>query len=316
MSEPNLPLLSSDLKVKTAWLYYVEGMTQEQIADMLNVSRVKVMRTLASCISEGVVVTKINAATARQVALERALEKRWKLDSAIVVPSPASGENLESRIGHAVAGFLDQTMQDGMTLAVGGGATLYSSLGFLQRRPLHGALVVSLVGSLPHSRWINPSVVATRIAEVYDVESYQMPAPVIVDDPALRDALWRQAEFRDLRQRAERADIAILTVGDMTESATIFRHGIVPPDLIGPLRQAGAVANILCCFIDGEGRLVDHEINRRVMAIGLDSISRIRRIVLAAGGDAKVAAIRAALAVVPASVLITDAQTAEQLLAD
>src|SRR5690606_31710611 len=53
--------VSSDLNVKTAWLYHVEGLTQAQIADRLNISRVKVMRTLAACTAEGVVVTTINA---------------------------------------------------------------------------------------------------------------------------------------------------------------------------------------------------------------------------------------------------------------
>ena len=59
-----LPMVSSDLNVKTAWLYYVEGFTQEQIAEKLYVSRVKVMRTLAACTAEGIVVTMINAPTA------------------------------------------------------------------------------------------------------------------------------------------------------------------------------------------------------------------------------------------------------------
>lgn len=316
MTEAKSPLLSSDIKVKTAWLYYVEGMTQEQIAEMLDVSRVKVMRTLAACINEGIVVTKINATTGAQIALERQLEQRWNLASAIVIPTPALDSNLESQLGNAVAAFLDQTMQDGMVLAIGGGATLYSSLRFLQHRPLHNASIVSLVGSLSHSRWINPSIVAARVAEAYQVDSYQMPAPVIVANQALHDALWSMAEFQDLRQRASNADIALLTVGDLTPDATIFRHGIVPAELLEPLRQAGAVANILCYFIDQDGQLLDHDINRRVMAIELDTVAHIKRKVLAAGGKAKVAAIRAALKAVPVDVLITDSETASKLLAE
>lgn len=316
MSEKNWPLMSSDLKVKTAWLYYVEGMTQEQVADKLNISRVKVMRTLAACTAEGIVVTKINAATSKQIALERQLEKRWNLSSAIVIPSPDANENLEKLLGNAVAGFLDQEMKDGMTLAIGGGATLYTSLQFLLRRKLTDASVVALVGSLSHSRWINPSIVAAKVAEAYEIDSYQITAPVILDDPQLHDILWRQTELHDLRQRASKADIALLTVGDVSPEATIFQHGILSQDLVEPLRQAGAVANILCYFIDAEGRLLDHEVNRRIMAIDLKTVAEIGRIVLAAGGASKVAALRAALKVVPASVLITDQNTAQALLSE
>ena len=309
-------LVSSDIAVKTAWLYYVEGMTQEQIAERLGVNRVKVMRTLAACTADGVVVTSINAQTSRQVELERALETRWGLDAAVVVPTPSGEEHLEKSIGHAVALYLGEEMQDGMTLAIGGGATLHASLGFMARRALKDASVVSLVGSLPHSQWINPSIVAAKVAEIFGVDSYQITAPVVVNDPALRDLLWRQPELKDVRDRAAAADIALLTVGEMSPTATVFRYGIVPQDAMRALERKGAVANMLCYFIDAEGRLVDHEVNDRVMAIDLDVVSAVPNVVLAAGGPQKVTPIRAALKAVEANVLITDSETAAALTKD
>ncbi len=309
----DVPLVSSDINVKTAWLYYVEGLTQEQIAERLNVSRVKVMRTLAACTAEGVVVTTINAQAAKQVALERALEKRWSLDSAVVVPTPEDADHLEKAIGHAVALYLGEHMQDGMTLAIGGGATLHASLGFLARRQLQDATVIGLVGALPHSQWINPSIVAAKVADIFGIDSYQITAPVMLHDPALRDLLWAQPELMDVKARAASADIALLTVGEIAREATIFRHGLVPPTLIPSLRAKGATANVLSYFIDAQGRLVDHEVNDRVMAIDLDVVGAIPNVVLAAGGRHKIAAIRAALNAFETNVLITDSETAEAL---
>jgi DNA-binding transcriptional regulator LsrR (DeoR family) len=306
-------MVSSDLAVKTAWLYYVEGLTQEQIADKLKVTRVKVMRTLAACTADGVVVTTINAQTTRQVELERALERQWGLDAAIVVPTPSGDEHLERAIGHAIALYLDEQMQDGMTLAIGGGATLHSSIGFLSRRHLKGASVVALVGSLPHSQWINPSTVAAKVAEAFDVDSYQITAPVIAHSRELRDLLWAQPELLDVRKRAAKADIALLTVGEMSANATIFRHGIVPPSFVAPLKAKGAVANMLCYFIDAEGRMIEHEVNDRVMAVDLEAVGAVPNLVLAAGGKRKMPAIRAALAAVKANVLITDSDSAAAL---
>lgn len=315
MEVERTPLLSSNLKVKTAWLYHVEGLTQEQIAEKLQISRVKVMRLLAACVEEGVVVTTINRETSEQVALERALEKRWGLKSAIVVPTPAFDGNLESALGHAVAEVLDGAMADGKTLAIGGGATLFASLKFLTRRKLADASVVSLVGSMPYSGWINPSSVAVRVAEIYGVDSYQITAPVLVDDPALTEALWRQPPLQEVKRRAAAADIALLTVGGMGQDATIFRYGLVGPEFLEPLRRQGAVANILSHFIDAEGRLVDHELNERILSIDLDTVARIPLVVLAAGGAPKFEAIRAAMKAIPPGILITDAETAKQLLA-
>lgn len=307
-------MASSDLNVKTAWLYYVEGLTQEQIAERLGVSRVKVMRTLAACVAEGHVVTTITAPTSDQIRLERALEQRFGLQAAVVVPTPSGAAHLEKAIGHAVALHLGEVMRDGMTLAIGGGATLHASLGFLVRRRLKNASVVGLVGGLPHSQWINPSIVAAKVADMFEIDSYQITAPVVVDDQALRNLLWEQPALKDVRRRAANADIALLTVGEMGPDATIFRHRIAPPSLLAPLKANGAVANLLCYFVDAEGRLVDHEVNGRVMAIDLDTVAAVPSVVLAAGGSHKVKAILAALKAVRAGVLITDSETAKMLL--
>ncbi|WP_255561499.1 sugar-binding transcriptional regulator [Pseudohoeflea coraliihabitans] len=302
------------MAVKMAWLYHVEGMTQEGIANLLGVSRMKVMRALATSASENMVVTTINADTVEQVALERALEQHWDLHSAVVVPTPVESRNLERAIGHAVARYLATQFQDGMTLAIGGGATLHSSLSFLQQRELKDATVIGLVGSLPHSQWINPSVVATKVAERMRVDSYQISAPVVVDDAGLRQRLWEQPLLQEVRDRAAAADMAVLTVGDVSPDATIFRHNIVPKDLIAPLRERGAVANMLCYFIDGRGCLVDHGINQRIMAVDLPVVAAIPHVVLAAGGRNKIPAIEAALRAVPARTLITDSETAQALI--
>jgi DNA-binding transcriptional regulator LsrR (DeoR family) len=175
--------------------------------------------------------------------------------------------------------------------------------------------VVALVGSLPHSQWINPSVVAAKVADAFEVDSYQITAPVVVSDPSLRDLLWSEPTLQDVRNRASEADIALLTVGDMSPEATIFRHNIVPPALMASLQRQGAVANMLCYFIGADGRLVDHEVNGRVMAIDLETVGAVPNVVLAAGGKPKVEAILAALKAVEVNVLITDTETAAKLIA-
>lgn len=309
-----LSAVSSDIDVKIAWLYHVESLTQEEIGRRLNISRMKVMRSLAASAAEHVVVTTINSPMAEQVALERELEKRWQLDNAVVVPDPTAEENLEKSIGHAVAQYLEARMRDGMTLAIGGGATLHASLAFLPRRSLKGASVVGLVGSLSHSDWINPSIVAVKVAERFGAVSYQINAPVVVDGADLCERLWAQPSLGDVRRRAAKADIALVTAGEISPAATIFRYGIVSPELIRPLEKAGAVANVLCQFIDGDGRLIAHGINRRVMAMELPAVARLPHVVLAAGGAHKVPAILAALRAVQADVVITNAATARLML--
>ena len=308
------PAASPDLRVRAAWLYYVEDMTQEQIARFLNISRAKVIRLLASARDNGIVRIRIEDRAGEQIALERKLVAAFDLADAIVVPAPADEAEITTVVGHAAGTYLTDQMKDGMSLGVGWGATLHMSLKALGGQPCQRLSVVSLLGGMTHSRAVNPSAVARRIADAFGADCYQLTAPVMVADEAVRASLWSEPGLRDLLERARRVDLALVSVGDVSEEATLFREGILPRSALASLQAAGAVGDVLCHFIDAEGRVVDHPVNRRVVSVDLDDLRRVPRIVVAAGGRRKVAAIRAALKATGAGVLITEEGAARGLL--
>jgi DNA-binding transcriptional regulator LsrR (DeoR family) len=295
-------------------LYYVEGMTQEQIARFMNISRAKVIRLLASARDNGIVRIRIEDRASEQVALERQLVAAFGLADAIVVPAPADEADITTVVGHAAGTYLTDQVKDGMSVGVGWGATLHMSLKALGGQPCQRLSVVSLLGGMTHSRAVNPSAVARRIADAFGADCYQLTAPVIVADESVRAALWSEPGLRELLERARRVDLALVSVGDVSEEATLFRQGLLPRSALASLQAAGAVGDVLCHFIDAEGKVVDHPVNRRVVAVDLDDLRRVPRIVVAAGGRRKVAAIRAALKGTGAGVLITEEGAARGLL--
>jgi DNA-binding transcriptional regulator LsrR (DeoR family) len=295
-------------------LYYVEGMTQEQIARFMNISRAKVIRLLASARDNGIVRIRIEGRASEQIALERQLVAAFGLADAIVVPAPADEADITTVVGHAAGTYLTDQIKDGMSVGVGWGATLHMSLKALGGQPCQRLSVVSLLGGMTHSRAVNPSAVARRIADAFGADCYQLTAPVIVADESVRAALWSEPGLRELLERARRVDLALVSVGDVSEEATLFRQGLLPRSALASLQAAGAVGDVLCHFIDAEGKVVDHPVNRRVVAVDLDDLRRVPRIVVAAGGRRKVAAIRAALKGTGAGVLITEEGAARGLL--
>jgi len=305
---------SPDLRVRAAWLYYVEDMTQEQIARFMNISRAKVIRLLASARDNGIVRIRIEDRASEQIALERNLVAAFGLADAIVVPAPAAATAITTVVGHAAGTYLTDQMKDGMSLGVGWGATLHMSLKALGGQPCERLSVVSLLGGMTHSRAVNPSAVARRIADAFGADCYQLTAPVMVADETVRAALWSEPGLRELLERARRVDLALVSVGDVSEEATLFREGILPLSALASLQAAGAVGDVLCHFIDAEGNVVDHPVNRRVVAVDLEDLRRVPRVVVAAGGRRKVAAIRAALKATGAGVLITEESAARGLL--
>ena len=308
------PAIVPDLRVKVAWLYYVEGLTQAQIARFLEISRAKVIRLLAAAREGGIVRIRIEGRGSDQIALERNLVDAFGLADAVVVPAPAEEADVATVVGHAAGTYLGDQARDGMSIGVGWGATLHMSLKALASQPLKQLSVISLLGGMTHSRAVNPSAVARRVADAFGADCYQLTAPVIVADESVRAALWAEPGLRELLERARRIDLALVSVGDVSEEATLFRQGLLPRSELASLGAAGAVGDVLCHFIDADGKVVDHPVNRRVVAVDLEDLRRVPRIVVAAGGRRKVGAIRAALKATGASVLITEDAAARGLL--
>ena len=75
------------------------------------------------------------------------------------------------------------------------------------------------------------------------------------------------------------------------------------------------MGDIAAHWIDVEGRLVDHPLNSRVVALTPGKLRDIPCVVIASGGKTKSAALRGVLKGGMCDVLITDEQTASAILA-
>ncbi|HEX8010096.1 MAG TPA: sugar-binding transcriptional regulator [Casimicrobiaceae bacterium] len=307
---------SADDRVRAAWLYHVEGLTQEKVARTMKVSRARVIRLLAAARDAGVVRIRIDAKGTGEIALERRLVGELGLQEAVVVPSPMEDAMVATAVGQAAGTYIADQIRDGMSLGVGWGSTLSMSLKAIGTQTCQRVSVISLLGGMTHSRAVNPSAVARRMADLLAADCYQLTAPVFVANEATRVALWKEPGLRELRARARRVDLALVSVGDLAADATLFREGLLPRSQRASLIAAGAVGDVLCHFLDAGGRMVDHPVNRRVVAVDLEDLRRVPKIVIAAGGRRKVAAIKAALGATGAKVLITDEAAARRLLAD
>ena len=119
---------------------------------------------------------------------------------------------------------------------------------------------------------------------------------------------------RSARERARRVDLALVSVGDVSEDATLFREGLLPRSQLKACVKAGAVGDVLCHFIDAGGGIVDHPVNRRVIAVEPRRSAACADDRHCGGRARKVAAIRAALKATNAGVLVTDEAAARGLL--
>lgn len=295
-------------------MYYIEQRTQSEIADLLKIGRVTVVRLLADARERNEVKVVIESELAELVRLERALETGLGLEQAIVAPS-ADPENPYPVISAATGAYLSETVQSGQRVGVGWGRTLYGSLPYITQRALDNFEVISLLGGIVEARRFNPPEFAWQFAQIFRGDAWLIPAPAIVDSETTRRALIERCGLESLFNRAGALDMALLSVGALTPSTTSHQVGLISQADYDGLAAAGAVGDVLTNFIDTSGALVDHPINRRNISVGLDRILAAQRRVVASGGPEKIVALRAAFRAVRPHVLITDEHTARKLIA-
>lgn len=305
--------ISEDLKTRVAWLYYVEGLTQDEVANKVGLNRSRVLRILSAARLDGTVQIRVTTRLTHCVELERALEKRWGLTQAIVLPTPQDETQLRTIIGAEVGAYISQALAASMTIGLGWGKTLSAAVPAIVPRNPEGIRVMSLLGGLTRVSDQNPSEFAWRVAARLGAECYMMAGPVFAPDPVTRDALAAHTGMSDIFLRARSLDMAIVSVGDLTPHSVFREYGLLTSEELASLERAGAIGDVLCHFVDADGSIVDHPVNKRVLAVNPLTLRGTRNIILASGGWQKLGVIRAALKMLVPSVLIVDELVAERL---
>jgi DNA-binding transcriptional regulator LsrR (DeoR family) len=302
------------LRLRAAWMYFVEEMTQNEIALKLGVGRVTVVRLLAAARERNEVKISIGDRLAECVEAERLLESRFGIDEAIVVPLSARGADATGPIAAATGAYVSSLVRADMRIGVAWGRTLVSSLAFMSERTVENVSVVSLLGGIMKARKFNPAEFAWRFASLFQADCYLMTAPLVVDSAATRQTLIERCGLGDIFELAKSLDAVVLGAAGMGADATAHLSKFISNADRASLVKAGAVGDVLFNFFDAGGKLVDHPINERVMSVPLDIIKKVPVRVMAAGGANKVQALAGALEMVKPTVLITDEYTAKDVL--
>lgn len=305
---------SVSLRLRAAWLYYNQRMTQKDVAEKLGVSRSTVIRMLDEALKRGEVQIWIDEGVGDCVELATRLERAYGLDEAVVVPAADSAEGTAKSVGLALGQFLTEAIPDDCTIGVGWGRTLTASLASFRPARRERVKVVSLLGGVVEAHHINPIEYSWRIASQLGAECYLFLAPLLVDSRETKRSLIEKCGLKPLFELAETMDIAVVSCGDIGPDSSSLSRGFLPRQVLDELVAAGCVCDTMCNFLDAEGRTIDHPIRDRVMSIDLDTVKKANHIVLVSGGAHRASAIRATIRRISCNTLITDEGAALAML--
>ncbi|PRY84039.1 bifunctional sugar-binding transcriptional regulator/dihydroxyacetone kinase subunit DhaK [Donghicola tyrosinivorans] len=301
-----------DVLLWAAWLYYEEGLTQGEIADILGASRPTVNNYLADARASGVVNISIAGPRLRAVTTARALEEHFGLGSCYVIPSERGERSLYDSLGSMAAQALPSYVFSGDVVGISWGRTMLALANATPDSSYSDVTVVQATGGTTAAITYTPEACATRLADRLKANFIPLSAPAIVSSGQARQILETEPVIAEQLAHHTRMNRVFLGVSSLRQNSTIHTSGFFEPGLQSS--YAAGVGSILGRIIDAQGDEVDGPLKDRTIGMGLDQLRQVSTRVLVAGGYDKIPAILAAMRGGYVSELITDLDTAEGIL--
>jgi DNA-binding transcriptional regulator LsrR (DeoR family) len=306
---PDIPGL-----VEVARLYYESGLTQDKIARSLKLSRPGVQRMIQAARELGIVTITITDPLAMTEETGRRLQEAFGLDRVIVVPNVrGDADATKARVGEAGARYLEEVLDDAVTLGVAWGTTVRAVARALPPRHTKRLRVVQMVGELGLAT--EASETFRAIADRLDGQAIALPAPAMEKNPAIRRSILQSAHIQEVFRILREANIALTGVGPVSSEATIVKRGQVTEGVMRRLAKQGAAGEVNTKFFDACGRPLP-AINAQIIGMELQDIQRIPQVIaVVSDGPGKDVAVLGALRGKYINVLVIDELLANQVLA-
>lgn len=283
-----------ELAIRAAWLYHERGFNQQAVADRLGMSRSTISRLLADAEREGIVRVIVTEPLPETARLAENLIEQYKLDRA-TVELALEGEAPMDAAATAMARRIENMVSAGpVTIASGWGRTLGRSAQLVRSMHTSGVVLVDAFGHTTTDD-IAPAVeVSNSLGMKFGARVMHIPSPGFATTAAIAENFFESEPVATALDRARTADAVLVAVGVVGPESLLINAGYIKPETMNKVIDAGAVGEVFGLYFDSAGEEVLPGALHPV-SLSLDDLRKSRRVIAAAGGAEKAAAIKGAI---------------------
>jgi len=299
----------SRLIVKCCKLYYEEYYTQNEISNILGVSRPTISRMLKEGRDLGIVkIEIINPFQSNFEALERQTEKRFNIREVLIVEDEADEVMQKKHLAKATAKFLRRVIKDGDTIGVSMGTTVKGISEYINNKEKRKLTFIPLIGGVGQSQIeIHPNEIVIGLAQSFGGNFKLLHAPAVVSNENIKKELLKEKSIKEVIDHSKLCNIGIVGIGSPVDlTSTMMTTGYFNEEDTRKFAELGVVGDICLQFYDINGNNDKFDFNKRVVGIDLIDLKKIDTVVGVACGEKKVMAIIGALNSKIINVLITN----------
>ena len=299
--------------VRAAWLYHERGMTQQEVAARLHLSRSTVSRLLTMAEEEGIVRTVVTEALPESARLAEEVIERYALRGATVEiaidedsPMDAAARAMAKRLTSLVIG-------GSVTIASGWGRTLARAAQLAGRVPTSGVHLIDAFGHTTTAEMTAAVEVTNALASKFGARVTHLPSPGFAKSAEVAERFFESDAVRHVLDLARAADTVMLAVGVVGEHSLLIEGGFLTAAEMAEVMRRGAVGEVFGLYFDADGTMLDPQ-PLSPISLSVADLRAAPRVIAAVGGADKVAAVRGAIAAGLVNELAMDETLAEALL--
>src|SRR5690625_3094012 len=301
----------NDITVKVAWKYYIESLTQTEIAKEFNISRMRVIKYLEIAKNNNIIQFKIDLEKVSNKGLQDKIKSKYGLEDVYIVPSDQDGA--VDTITIAASQYIEDRITGDMMINVGYGEAVSKTLGHLSISTKYNVSFVSLSGGVKFYM----STAIDKSSDYYTNPNYNhfiLPSPLMVSTDELAKELKSEKSIKDIFELIPHSDLTVVGIGALSNKATLIKEELLGIKDIEILKAKGATGDILSQFYNINGELLDLPLHKKLVSVDINLLKSLNHVVAVAGGVEKKSAIIGALKGGYIDVLITDESVAQCLI--
>lgn len=307
-SRDHLSEATRALYTRVAYYYHRRGLTQEEIAQSLQMSRQRVNRILSDCVDLGIVEIRINSEDSGFLELETKLEACYGLKTVRVVGG-VTPENRYPEIGLQAGRYLAEIIRDGDVIGFSRGRTVSGVVEQMPPINRKNLVAVQLMGGWNNRQnTVGGDDIVHRFSERVGVtDTVMLYAPVLMHDKKLRESMVCEPSFTEAYKIIKTCTIAVLGIGWVGKDAllpTMYEEDFnasLPDEVVG---------EVCAHFYNIHGQPVASQFDDRIIAISRQDLMNVPFRIGVSGQPEKLPAVLGAVRGGYINVLVADAETA------
>ena len=305
--------------LRAAQLYYLQDLTMEAIAHELHTSRSSVSRLLSYARETGLVEVSIHSPVDLLTRIEREIHERYSVVARVVpIADRTSDVDRLERVALWAARILASLVESNMTIGVAWGSTMNALSRNLPAKKTHNTQIVQLNGAANTrtTGLLYSTEILNRFGVAFGADVQQFPVPALFDDPATKEALWRERSILRVLAIQSGMDLAVFGLGAAAASVPshVYAGGYFDPADYDSLSSANVVGDVATVFYRADGSDDGISLNARSSGPSLATLRTVPRRFCIVSGNSKLNSLRGALAGGLITDLVVDENTARRLV--